>query len=638
MNSLFTVTHTGFSKGAFSVCGIIGIVALSNALKESLGTVLYRCLKNLEYRGYDSVGYAVIDSNSRLIVKKSKGKIDDVYTKLGFSETSGFIGIGHTRWATHGKPSDKNAHPHTDCYGRIAVVHNGIIENFRELRKWLESRGHVFKSETDTEVIPHLIEEFKRLGMDSYTAFKKAISVLRGTFAIIAIDIDVPDRIFFAKNTSPLVIGFGDKAMFIASDIPAFLDFTNRVLVLYDGEVGYVTVNRVFIESIEQGTLDGSFPRTKPVSYDHRIRVIAWSREVASKGGYPHFMLKEILEQPQALAQTIAGLREGVDEAIELLRKAEKIVFVAAGSSYHAAFIGRLAMINLGGVWSDAIVSSEARWYVSGLSDRDVVIAVSQSGETIDTLLAVREAKRVGARVIAVSNVVDSAIPRESDVAIYTRAGPEIGVAATKTFTTQIATLLYLAVRLGLAREAISEGEVNTVIQDLIRIPRVVERVLERYSNVVKSLADRVFEKINSCYYLGRGLGLGVAMEGALKMKEIAYVHAEAYPAGESKHGPIALVEKGFPVIFISLGNIDRELIESNIEEMKSRDAITIAIAPKGSEFKSADHLIKMPKIHPYVLPIAAIVPLQLLAYYVAVNRGHDPDKPRNLAKTVTVV
>ncbi len=620
------------------MCGIIGILALPGVLGIPLGLALYQCLKNLEYRGYDSVGYAVITSDGKLIVRKSKGKIDEVYAKLKFEEIDGLIGIGHTRWATHGKPSNENAHPHTDCGNRIAVVHNGIIENFRELRTWLERRGHKFRSETDTEVVPHLIEEFKKMNMDSYTAFKKAISVLRGAYAIVAIDLDSPNRIFFARNTSPLIVGFGKGVMFIASDIPAFLRFTNKVLALHDGEVGYLTIDSVVIEKVQPDGLDASPPISVPVDYTHRIRVVEWSPEVAAKGGYPHFMLKEIHEQPQALAQTLAGLGQDIEKAAEIISHAEKVIFLAAGSSFHSSFIGRLAMINFGGLWSDAIIASEARWYVSKLSERDIVIAVSQSGETIDTLLAVREAKKAGARVIAVSNVIDSAIPRESDLVIYTRAGPEIGVAATKTFTTQIAVLLYLAIRVGLKKGTVRESEAFNVIRDLYHVPRIVESVLQTSKPTVKKLTRAVFANARNSYYLGRGAGLGVAMEGALKMKEIAYIHAEAYPAGESKHGPIALVESEFPVIFVSLGEIDKELIESNIEEMKARDAITIAIAPHGTEFRSLDYLIEIPRLHPYVLTIPAVIPLQLLAYYVAVDRGHDPDKPRNLAKTVTVV
>jgi len=618
-------------------CGIVGIVR-RGGISGNLGEILRICLKNLEYRGYDSVGIAVVTRDGRLVVRKARGKIDEVAAKLRFDEVDGDVGIGHTRWATHGRPDDINAHPHTDCSGRIAVAHNGIIENYRELRSWLESRGHRFVSQTDTEVIPHLIEEFKSWGFDPYTAFKKAVSVLRGAYAIVAIDLDEPGRIFFARHTSPLVIGFGEGFTFIASDIPAFLRYTRRVLVLHDGEVGFAEPGNVVVEELEPGIPSTDPPRTVVVDYTPRVRFVEWSAEAASKGGYPHYMLKEIIEQPQALAQTIAGL-EAIDEAVKLIARASKVIFVAAGSSYHSSLIGMHALIELADVWSEAVIASEARWRLRALRGDEVVIAVSQSGETIDTLLAVREARKAGARVIAVSNVIDSAIPRESDFSIYTRAGPEIGVAATKTFTTQIATLVYLAACVGRYRGVLSEASFNEVVRELKRVPMMVERVLEKYSPLTQKLARDMVPKA-SAYYLGRGPGLAVAMEGALKMKEIAYLHAESYPAGESKHGPIALVEEGFPVVFVALGREDGLLIESNIEEMKARGAWVILVASRGAveNMDKVDVGIEIPRTVPLVASIPAIVPLQLLAYYTAVYRGHDPDKPRNLAKTVTVI
>lgn len=621
------------------MCGIVGIAARSGALGEPLGLAIYRCLKSLEYRGYDSIGYAVVRVDGSLIVRKSRGKIDEVFERLGFAGVDGLVGIGHTRWATHGRPTDFNAHPHTDCGGRVAVVHNGIIENFAELRRWLSGRGHVFRSDTDTEVIPHLIEEFKRSGADSYTAFKRAVSILRGTYAIAAIDLDTPDRVYFARNTSPLVIGFGDGATFVSSDIPAFLNYTRRVLVLRDREVGYATASKVHVEVVEPGGLERlDPPGSEVVDYVSRVRLVEWTAEVASKGGYPHFMLKEIYEQPYALAQTLAGMADQVSEALNLLARAERLVLVGAGSSYHASLAGSIFFANLAEVPSTAVVSSEALWHAKAWGKGDVVVAVSQSGETIDTLLAVREARRRGAVVVALSNVVDSTIPRESDLAVYTRAGPEIGVAATKTFTTQVISLLYMATATGVRRGVLPGRESDPILSDLMRISELAGDVLSRSSETSKKLAEEVLAGSRSCYYLGRGAGLAVAMEGALKIKEVAYVHAEAYPAGESKHGPIALVERGFPTLFVALGNEDSELVSSNVEEMKAREALTIAVLPTGTRMRHLDYAIEVPRIHPYVLAALAVIPLQLVAYHTAITRGYDPDKPRNLAKTVTVV
>ncbi len=624
-------------------CGIIAIAAKPKTFKVKLGTVIKESLKRLEYRGYDSVGFAVITIGRELIVRKSKGMIDAVSRKIGFDFFDGIVGIGHTRWATHGAPSDVNAHPHTDCEGRIAVAHNGIIENYLEIKEALIQRGHKFTSDTDTEVVPHLIEEFKKLGLSSYDAFKKAISMLRGAYAIVAIDIDEPDKVFFAKMTSPLVIGFADKANFIASDIPAFLNYTRRILVVKDGELGYITHQEIRLELLKEYRSIGDWslkvPQTKIIDYSKRVRFIDWTPEMAIKAGYPHFMLKEIHEQPQALSQTLAGIHDDVVKVLPIVTKAEKVIIMGAGTSYHASLLGSLLLNNVGGLWSHAIISSEALWYMKSITDRDVVIAVSQSGETIDTLLAVREAKKRGALVIALSNVVDSAIPRESDLTIYTKAGPEIGVAATKTFTTQVATLSYLAIKVGQARGLLKESEANEMLHWLKNTPELVSRVISIHEARIRSLARRLMNK-HSAFYLGRGIGLPVSMEGALKLKEVAYIHAEAYPAGESKHGPIALVEEEFPVIFTILGRIDADLLKSNIEEMNARYAWTIGVVPKNIEelIKLLKEPIRMPVMNEYIAPIVYIVPYQLLAYYTAVTRGYDPDKPRNLAKTVTVV
>ena len=607
------------------MCGIIGVAARKGALRKPLGEVIREALKRLEYRGYDSVGFAVVDEFGRLFVRKSKGKIDDVQAKLAFGEFDGVSGVGHTRWATHGPPSDVNAHPHTDCSGRVAVAHNGIIENHASIREWLEGRGHRFVSETDTEVIPHLIEEFKRGGRPPYEAFKAAVARLRGAFAIVAVDADAPGHVFFARNTSPLVLGLGSGANFVASDIPAFLPYTNRVMVLRDWEVGYITPDEVVVEELRPAE-DGFESRAVPL----RMKVIEWTPQMAMKGGYPHYMIKEIHEQPQAIAATLAGLPDQVGAVAEALRHADKVVLIGAGTSYHASFLGALALTNIAGLLAVPVIASEARWYLRGVGEGDVVIAVSQSGETIDTLLAVREARERGALTVAVSNVVDSAIPRESDMSIYTRAGPEIGVAATKTFTAQVVTLAYLAARVG--------GEAR-VIEALKELPELAEAVIIESEPLARELAKVMAEK-RSAFYLGRGPAYPVAMEGALKLKEVSYLHAEAYPAGESKHGPIALVEEGFPVVFTALSRDDGEPLVSNVEEMAARGAWRIAVAPKTLEdvLARANVRFPMPPTSPWSAAPLYVIPHQLLAYYTAVFRGYDPDKPRNLAKTVTVV
>lgn len=618
-------------------CGIVGVVAKEGVLRKPLGRVIRESLKKLEYRGYDSVGFAILTRDGQLVVRKSRGMIDNVSAKLGFDSFDGLVGIGHTRWATHGKPSDVNAHPHVDCSGTIAVVHNGIIENYEEIRAELTRLGHHFTSDTDTEVIPHLMEEFKRQGASPYEAFKKTVSRLKGAYALAVIDASTPDRIYFARSTSPLVVGLGNGANFLASDIPAFLEFTRKVIVLRDGEVGYVTADDIVIERHRRA--GGDEASWVPINLANRIRVVEWTAEMAMKGGYPHFMLKEIHEQPNALASTLAGIEDQVADVVKALSKAESVVIIGAGTSFHASYLGSLLMSNLARKRSAAIISSEARWHLRSLREGDVVIAVSQSGETIDTLLAVREARKAGALTIALSNVVDSAIPRESHMAIYTRAGPEIGVAATKTFTTQVAVLSYLAVKVAERVGAISDHEAGEYVAALRKVPETAATIITMHEAKARAVARRMAERTNA-FYLGRGYSLPIAMEGALKLKEIAYVHAEAYPAGESKHGPIALVEENFPVLFTAVGREDGEMIRSNIEEMKARLAWTLAVAPESLKevLRAVDVAFRMPDLPEVAAVVAYVIPYQLIAYYTAVRKGHDPDKPRNLAKTVTVV
>ncbi|MEM1749897.1 MAG: glutamine--fructose-6-phosphate transaminase (isomerizing) [Desulfurococcaceae archaeon] len=614
------------------MCGIIGLTCMPGSTPDKPSLMVYRGLLRLEYRGYDSAGVASIPvGSSKVVVLKGKGKIVELEKKYGFSKVDGYTIVAHTRWATHGAPTDVNAHPHVDCYMAIAVVHNGIIQNYRELRKELAGEGHVFVSETDTEVVPHLVEElYSRCG-DVYSAFKKAVEVLEGSYAIALISAVEPNKIFFARKDSPLVLGLGSGFNFVASDIPAFLEYSRRAVVLRDYEVGYVTPVNAFIEDLREG---------RPVDYAHRVRFIEWSIEDASKGGYAHFMIKEILEQPRALKNTLQGI-EGDDsfqKAVELLLNANRIYVTAAGTSYHAALYYSLLMQKLAGAQVTPFIASEYHSYEGAVNEGDLLVVVSQSGETIDSLMALRAFRERGAKVIALSNVIDSAIPRESILALYTRAGPEIGVAATKTFTTQALALAWLAVSYALAVGRLTVSEAEGIRGELRSSPKIVSELLPLIEDRARKLSEWLSGK-SSAYYLSRGVGLPVAMEGALKLKEIAYIHAEAYPAGESKHGPIALVSNGFPVVFIvPADNYLEKLLLGNVQEMKARGAVTIGVAPRGTSLEDQlDYLLPAPRAHWILTPLTHTPPLQLIAYYTAVSRGFDPDKPRNLAKTVTV-
>ena len=586
------------------MCGIIGVISTVDSKKLSEITV--SALKRLEYRGYDSVGVASLGGKG-LEVRKAKGTVEEVISKKKITEMSGYIFLGHTRWATHGPPTDYNAHPHTDCSGKIAVVHNGTIKNFKELREELQSLGHVFKSETDTEVIPHLIEEFMKRGMDAYTAFKNAVKAIDGSYAILAI-IQGEKRIFFAKKDNPLVIGLGEGENYIASDIPAFLPYTRRILVIADNEIGYITASHVFIEDLNGNVIDVS----------KRIRIVDWDIETASKEGYPHFMLKEIHESPKAVRDTVSSLLsdlELIEKVAEEIRNAERVIVVGAGTSYHAGLYFSL-LLNRIGINSTPLIASE--YYNIKGKKGDFVIAISQSGETIDVLQAIRKLKGEGGRIASITNVIESAIARESEYKIYMRAGPEIGVAATKTFTTQLVSLLIIYSIL--TKENLKNFEkADEEVYNALGLEGYAKKIGEELS------------RARNIYYLGRGLSLPLAMEGALKIKEVAYVHAEAYPAGESKHGPIALVEKGFPVVFINDGEMP-ELLKNNVMEMKARGA-KIYVVSTNKRVGEGDEVHIESEIPP--LSIAPII--QLIAYYASTAKGIDPDKPRNLAKTVTV-
>ncbi len=609
------------------MCGIIGF-AKSASKSISCSSILEEGLRRLEYRGYDSAGVAVIQGN-RVVVIKDVGVVDKIISTSDFKSLEGNVGIGHVRWATHGRPSKVNAHPQVDCSGRIAVVHNGIIENYLELKRFLADNGHVFASETDTEVVAHLIEHFKSLGLKPFDAFKKAVSMLRGSYAIAVVDLDAPSKVFFARNVSPLVIGIGDGINFVASDIVAFIKYTNRVIVLNDGELGYISDSEVYIER------DGV-----PVDVLSRVRVVEMSAQSIEKGGYKHFMAKEIAEQPYSLAQTLASLQsQDIAKALNTIANAKRIYIVGAGSSYHAALLGATAFKVFLGIDAEAVISSEFKAVSRAVRYGDAVIGVSQSGETIDTLLALREAKERGATTIAIVNNPFSTIARESDHVVAMKAGPEIAVAATKTFTTQVLTLLYIVARLTELVEPV-EAELRISSESLKLSHEIAQKVIDELNDDCRRVAEFLLSK-HSAYYLGRVFGVPIAMEGALKLKEVAYIHAEAYPAGESKHGPIALVEREFPTIFIYLGFLD-EALESNVEEMKARGAYVVTVAQDdmivGSIARYSDTVIRMPRAPLEVRLVTYAIPLQLIAYHTSVLKGLDPDKPRNLAKTVTVV
>jgi glucosamine--fructose-6-phosphate aminotransferase (isomerizing) len=609
------------------LCGIIGF-AKDDKAPLRCAEVLREGLRKLEYRGYDSVGIAVV-SNGVLTVVKDVGSVEKVVDSAELTVLEGSVAIGHTRWATHGKPSKENAHPHTDCSKRVAVVHNGIIENYMDLKRLLLAEGHVFVSETDTEVVAHLIEHFKKLRAKPFEAFKRAVSMLRGSYALAVVDLDEPGKIFFVRSVSPLVIGLGSNINFVSSDIASFVKYTNRVVVLRDGELGFISASEVYVE------FNG-----RPADLSQRVRVVELDAQSVEKGGFPHYMAKEIFEQPYALAQTFSALQtQDLTEVLRVLGEARKIYMVGAGTSYHASLLGAIAFKRFLGLDAEALISSEFKVISRAVKWGDVVIGVSQSGETIDTLLALREARERGAKTVALVNNPLSTIARESDYVISTRAGPEIAVAATKTFTTQVLTLLYIVARLAELTGSI-DVDYRALVQGLKMGHEVAQRVLETCADACKAIAAKLVKK-QSAYYLGRVFAVPIAMEGALKLKEIAYIHAEAYPAGESKHGPIALVEEGFPVVFVYLGFLD-ELLESNVEEMKARGAYVITVAQGdmvlGSIARYSNAVVKMPKAPLETRLVTYAIPLQLIAYYTSVMKGLDPDKPRNLAKTVTVV
>lgn len=608
------------------MCGIVGYVGSNQAAK-----FLLEGLSKLEYRGYDSAGIAIYDG-SKITVQKSVGRLVNLQKINDNNPVAGHLGIGHTRWATHGRPSDVNSHPHTDCTGKFVVVHNGIIENYMHIKEELIAKGHHFASETDTEVVAHLLEEFYE--GDFEAAVKKVLSKIEGSYALVFMSQNDPDKIICTKQDNPLVIGLGEGENFIASDIPAIISRTRKTYILSDGELAVVTKDSVWVTN-RQGV-----PVTK------KVFEVNWDAEAAEKGGYEHFMIKEIYEQPKAVRDTTSGRLAKDDGSIifdELKWTAEdvssfkKIVITACGTAYHAGMVAKYYFEQLARIPVEVDIASEYR-YRQPLTDSDTLcITISQSGETIDTLAALKEAKRLGARTLAVTNVVGSSISREADQVVYTWAGPEIAVASTKAYTTQLVTLLMLATHMGQLKGTLPDAKAMELIKGLKNLPAQCHELLEDVE-AIKTFAQK-YGFSEDVFFIGRSLDYAVALEGSLKLKEISYIHAEAYAAGELKHGTLALIIEGVPVIALATQHDVYEKTLSNIKEVKARDAVVIGMAFKGDTQieKYVDHTIFIPRTDKYLAPVLAVIPLQLLAYYAAVTRGADVDKPRNLAKSVTV-
>ncbi|MDD4178484.1 MAG: glutamine--fructose-6-phosphate transaminase (isomerizing) [Candidatus Margulisbacteria bacterium] len=608
------------------MCGIFGYIGDKEALP-----FLLEGLKKLEYRGYDSAGIATLHKG-KLFVTKCVGKISELETTLQKKPIGGEVGIGHTRWATHGQPSHVNSHPHEDCKSELVVVHNGIIENYLELRRELADRGHDFRSSTDTEVLAHLIEE--KYAGNLLLAVREALLLVRGSYALAVISENDPQKIVAARSGSPLIIGHGEEESFLSSDIPAMLKYTSRITQLENGEMAEITATETRIYD-QHGKSLAKTPS-----------LISWDPESAEKGGYSHFMLKEIHEQPSAIRKTIEGRVEADSHKIhfdelnlteEEIRKVNRVVFTACGTSWHAGLVGEYLFEQLAKLPTEVEYAAEFRYRSPIIDENTLVIAITQSGETADTLAAVWEAKARNAKTIAICNVTGSTIAREAHGVVYTNAGPEIGVASTKAFTTQLTIIYLLAILFGKRRGAISEKEATSLISDLISLPQKVERVLQGES-LIETVAD-TFRSATNALYLGRGKGFPIALEGALKLKEVSYIHAEGYPAAEMKHGPIALIDKNMPVVVLAFSGRRYEKTLGNIEEVKARGGRVIVVASEGDKqiASQADEVIYIPQTSEALSPLLAVIPLQILAYYIAVKRGCHVDQPRNLAKSVTV-
>jgi glucosamine--fructose-6-phosphate aminotransferase (isomerizing) len=605
------------------MCGIVGYVGDKEATPILVGG-----LRRLEYRGYDSAGVAVSNGHGARVVR-CRGKLQALEKLLETESPAGSVGIGHTRWATHGRPSDENAHPHK--VGAASVVHNGIIENHVELRARLRAAGRTFSSETDTEIAAHLIDEALLSGAPSLLeAVRRALRQIEGTYALVVLSDLHPDRVIAAKHASPLVVGLGRGEMFLASDVPALLEHTREVLFLEDGDIAELTRHGAEVTNLE-GQRQARAPRT-----------ITWTAAQAEKAGYPHFMLKEIHEQPRAVTDTLRGRllpdkNDAVLDGFEIGPETRRVVLLACGTSYHAALVGKFLIESAARLPCEVDLASEFRYRDPVIGAGDLVVAISQSGETADTLAAVKEAKARGARTLAVCNVVDSAIPRVCDGALYTHAGPEIGVASTKCFTAQLAALALIAIHAGRRTGQLGDAMAAELIRELMQIPQKMSDALAALGPV-KEVA-LMYQGAKDFLYLGRGTNYPIALEGALKLKEISYIHAEGYAAGEMKHGPIALIDDGIPVVVIAPKGRGYEKVLSNLAEVRAREGHVIAVATAGDE-TIADHcrtVLRVPDAPPLLQPLLTVLPLQLLAYEVALARGNDVDQPRNLAKSVTV-
>jgi glutamine---fructose-6-phosphate transaminase (isomerizing) len=616
------------------MCGIVGYIGSQKAVP-----IILEGLRRLEYRGYDSAGLAVYCDDAQVAVRRAKGKLRNLEDAVRMSPVDGNVGIGHTRWATHGRPTEENAHPHSDCQGDIVVVHNGIVENYLQLKHQLEGEGHVFKTETDTEIIAHLVEKYFQGNLED--AVRAAIRELNGVFALAAISRMDPNKIVAARSGPPVVIGIGDNEYFVASDVPAILSHTRDMFFLADGDMAILTTAGVRLSDF-----DG-----RPVN--RQITHVLWDPIMAEKGGYKHFMLKEIFEQPRAVRDTMLGrvgqetgriFLDEMDIAPAEFACFKQVKIIACGTSWHAGLAGKFMIEKLARLPVEVDYGSEFRYRDPIVPPDTLTVVISQSGETADTLAAQREAKQKGSRTLAICNVVGSMITREAAGSIYTHAGPEIGVASTKAFTCQLTALFVLAMYLGQANQRLDESASRCLMQELMRIPGKLETVLA-HDGVYEALG-RELHRATDFLFLGRGVHYPIALEGALKLKEISYIHAEGYPAGEMKHGPNALIDEKLPVVVLATHDPDSEesrtIYEktlSNIQEVKAREGVVVAVATQGDSHvhKVADHVIEVPPSSDLLSPILEIVPLQLLAYHIAVRRGCDVDQPRNLAKSVTV-
>ena len=616
------------------MCGIVGYIGSQKAVP-----IILEGLRKLEYRGYDSAGLAVYCDDTQVAVRRAKGKLRNLEDAIRLSPVDGTFGIGHTRWATHGRPTEENAHPHRDCKGDIVVVHNGIVENYLQLKHQLEAEGHVFKTQTDTEIIAHLVEKHFKRNLEE--AVRASIAELNGVFALAAISRLDPNKIVAARSGPPVVIGIGDNEYFVASDVPAILSHTRDMFFLADGDMAILTP-----EGVRLSDFNG-----RPVN--RQVTHVLWDPIMAEKGGYKHFMLKEIFEQPRAVRDTMLGrvgqetgriFLDEMDIAPAEFARFRQVKIIACGTSWHAGLAGKFMIEKLARIPVEVDYGSEFRYRDPIVAPDTLTVVISQSGETADTLAAQREAKQKGSKTLAICNVVGSMITREAAGSIYTHAGPEIGVASTKAFTCQLTALFVLAMYLGQANNRLDEATSRCLMQELTRIPGKLETVLA-HDEACEALGRKLHD-VHDFLFLGRGVHYPIALEGALKLKEISYIHAEGYPAGEMKHGPNALIDEKLPVVVIATCDTaseeSRTIYEktlSNIQEVKAREGVVIAVATQGDEHvqKVADHVLWVPPSSDLLSPILEIVPLQLLAYHIAVRRGCDVDQPRNLAKSVTV-